>query len=252
LFAAAFTERTLQMMRSINIRHITAAVIAALLLTSCKSVKNLSAKDNSTAKKTTIRKKPPRKVTFIDGIEVQAGETVATKQSTKTASKKVTYTKPDVIVPTGFTIEKADWLQLKYAIMLNETVENLLNLSLLRTIDQWWGTRYCIGGNTTNCTDCSAFSQTVLRDAYGMAIPRTAQEQYDVSEQIDLRELKEGNLVFFYTGGSRSITHVGVYLSNNKFVHASTSNGVMISDLSDNYWKPRYRGAGRMHGVAAN
>jgi hypothetical protein len=229
-----------------------AAVVAALLFTSCKSLRNINSKDTSTKSASTYKKKK-RNVTFIDGVEVKPGDVTSSRQTTKSSStgnRKVVYSRPDILVPDNFSIEQADWLQLKYAIMLNETVENLLNLSLLKTIDGWWGTRYCIGGNTTNCTDCSGFTQVVMRDAYGVQVPRIAQEQYDESQRVNLENLQQGDLVFFYTGG-REISHVGVYLSNNKFVHASTSNGVMISDLNDTYWKPRYRGAGRFSHVAS-
>ena len=71
--------------------------------------------------------------------------------------------------------------------------------------------------------------------------------QYNTIELIEKDELKEGDLVFFHTRGRRSaITHVGVYLTNNKFVHASTSNGVSISDLDETFWKPRFRAGGRL------
>lgn len=142
-------------------------------------------------------------------------------------------------------IEKADWLQLKYAIVLDATVEKLTNVSLLKSIDEWWGTSYCTGGSTKNCIDCSAFTQIMMKNVYNISIPRTAQEQYNSGRQINLEDLNEGDLVFFNTNGGRNITHVGIYLFNNKFVHAATSNGVMVSDLNDIYWKPRYKGAGR-------
>jgi lipoprotein Spr len=76
-------------------------------------------------------------------------------------------------------------------------------------------------------------------------IPRTARAQYDNSDRIAIEDLQEGDLVFFQTVG-RDISHVGIYLTNNKFVHAATSNGVMVSDLNDNYWQPRFKGAGRV------
>jgi cell wall-associated NlpC family hydrolase len=139
-------------------------------------------------------------------------------------------------------------LQVKYAILLDVVAEKLTNASLLDVMDSWWGTRYCLGGSTDNCIDCSAFVQVIYRDVYGIALPRTSSEQYGVSELIDREELKEGDLVFFHTRGRRNaITHVGVYLQNNKFVHASTSNGVSISDLDETYWKPRFRGGGRLN-----
>lgn len=142
-------------------------------------------------------------------------------------------------------IERADFLQLKYAIVLDATVEKLTNVNLLKSIDEWWGTSYCYGGSTKNCIDCSAFTQTMMQNVYNTTIPRTAKEQYNSSRQINLEDLNEGDLVFFNTGGGRDITHVGIYLFNNKFVHAATSGGVMVSDLNDTYWKPRYKGAGR-------
>lgn len=140
-----------------------------------------------------------------------------------------------------------EWLQVKYGILLNSVAEKLTNINLLQVMDKWWGTRYCLGGSTENCIDCSAFTQLISREVYGLAVPRTAQEQYNVSEIIERDELKEGDLVFFHTRGRKSaITHVGVYLANNKFVHASTSNGVSISDLDESYWKPKFRGGGRI------
>jgi lipoprotein Spr len=66
-----------------------------------------------------------------------------------------------------------------------------------------------------------------------------------MSRKVEKNELGEVDLVFFQTSG-KGITHVGIYLTNNKFAHASVSNGVMISDLNDYYWKPRFKGGGRV------
>ena len=129
--------------------------------------------------------------------------------------------------------------------MLDATVEKLTNVNLLKSIDKWWGTDYCMGGSTKNCIDCSAFTQMMMQTVYKVTVPRTAQAQYKLSKQISLEDLNEGDLVFFYTSGSRDITHVSKYLFNNNFVHAATSEGVMLSYLNDPYWKPCYRGGGR-------
>ena len=83
-----------------------------------------------------------------------------------------------------------------------------------------------------------------MRTVYGINVPRTAQQQYDFSKHINDNDLQEGDLVFFKSG--HSITHVGLYMGNYKFVNASTSSGVMISDLNDNYWSKKYAGAGRV------
>jgi lipoprotein Spr len=148
-------------------------------------------------------------------------------------------------------IERVDWLQLKYAILLDATVEKLTNVNLLKLIDEWWGTTYCLGGSTKECIDCSAFTHIIMQDIYNVNVPRTAQDQYKACQQIGMEDLNEGDLVFFFTGG-RDISHVGVYLLNNKFVHAATSGGVMVSDLNDPYWKDRYRGSGRYMGQTAS
>jgi len=216
-------------------------LLAVAMLASCKSLRSSSSNTDASAKND---KRNPR---FIKDINVTPGgakypSTVENKRFNK--KTKVTRVEPDLSL-TNFDIEKADGLQLKYAIILDATVEKLTNLPLLQNIDKWWGTKYCMGGSTDKCIDCSAFTQVMLRDVYNTDIPRTAQEQYDQTARIDIEELEEGDLVFFHTSGG-DITHVGIYLFNNKFVHAATSNGVSVSDLNDPYWKPRYRGAGRV------
>lgn len=200
------------------------------------------------------KKQKGNKREFLD-MEVTPGGSVASNTSASntivrnTPKNTVhTNTAPKTVVnPTATAstdIESAHALQLKYAVPMDATVEMLTNITLLQVIDKWWGTKYCLGGNTDSCIDCSRFTQVLLQDVYSRTLPRTAQEQFDAAEKVALEDLKEGDLVFFNTGG-RGITHVGVYLLNNKFVHASTSGGVMISDLNDTYWQPKYRGAGR-------
>jgi lipoprotein Spr len=79
---------------------------------------------------------------------------------------------------------------------------------------------------------------------YDIKLPRTAQNQYNSTSKIKKDDLSQGDLVFFNTTGG--ISHVGVYLANNKFVHASVSSGVMVSDMEDAYFKRRYVGATRV------
>lgn len=200
---------------------------------SCKSLKSTSAASSATPKK-------PGKTKFLD-ISVTPGEE---RTSTITSGKsKVAYT--PVSNSKNVDIESTQAVQIKYATMLDVPVEDVTNISLFQDIDNWWGTRYCMGGSTQNCIDCSAFTQTIIKDIYAIQIPRTAEEQYNSATPINYSDLQEGDLVFFQTTG-RTISHVGVYLANNKFAHASTSGGVMISDLNEDYWKKRYRAAGRV------
>ena len=141
-------------------------------------------------------------------------------------------------------IESSNWLQFKYAISLNVLVEALPNMRLLAYLDEWCGTRYRYGGTTKKGIDCSAFSSSLVASVYALTIPRTVREQYQYCQLIEPAELQEGDLVFFNTKGP--FTHVGVYLVNNKFVHASVSGGVTISDLNDAYYLKRFAGAGRV------
>ena len=230
-----------------KIRVLTILILGLLALSSCRSSKNLAATSSAP-----VKAKTPVKREFLNGIEVTPGSVVTSNHKTGTSSKpnepavKVTQGKrnaSDNAMMAG-NIETANLLQIKYAIATDATVEKLTNIPLLEVIDKWWGTRYCMGGVTDNCIDCSAFTQIVMREVYQQNLPRTSQEQFNACEKIELEDLREGDLVFFNTGG-KDISHVGVYLLNNKFVHAATSGGVMISDLNDKYWQPKFRGAGR-------
>ena len=217
-------------------------VCLLLILTSCKSLQRISSRNNSSNTTASSKKGDPQ---FLDNVSITPGETKnADYTYNKPAEKNSKKSLENNTGSSSFNIEKADWLQIKYAIMMDMPVEQLNNLPLLQQIDHWWGTRYCMGGDNESCIDCSAFTQTILHNVYGVEVPRTAHEQYSFSTHIKNEDIQEGDLVFFKSG--RNITHVGLYLANNKFVHASTSGGVTITDLGDSYWGKKYAGAGRV------
>ncbi|MDP3393799.1 C40 family peptidase [Sediminibacterium sp.] len=221
-------------------------VLFMLVISSCNTVRKMVNNDQS-AKKPVTKVYSNEKREFINGIEVTLGTVTTTKHKTSstatTAKKKATSNGGNP--PSKAELEKANWLQIKYAIVMDMPAEDLTNIPLLELMDKWWGTRYCIGGSTMNCIDCSAFTQVIMKEVYNTQLPRTAQEQFNMMQPIAIDELQEGDLVFFNTGG-RGISHVGIYIQNNKFLHASTSQGVTITDLSDKYWNPKFRGGGRM------
>jgi lipoprotein Spr len=120
-----------------------------------------------------------------------------------------------------------------------------------RILDQysdWKGVRYRLGGTTKKGVDCSAFVQITFREQFGLDLPRTTAELHQTGVSIPHQQLKTGDLVLFNID-SRT-RHVGIYLGNNKFVHASTSKGVMISNLKDSYWKKRYKDGRRVLSAA--
>ncbi|GAA3600523.1 bifunctional murein DD-endopeptidase/murein LD-carboxypeptidase [Gibbsiella dentisursi] len=108
----------------------------------------------------------------------------------------------------------------------------------------WKGVRYRLGGESKRGIDCSAFVQRTFREQFGMDLPRSTYEQEDLGKKIQRTKLRPGDLVLFRAGSTGR--HVGIYLGNDQFVHASTSSGVMISSLNDNYWNKRYREARRV------
>lgn len=120
------------------------------------------------------------------------------------------------------------------------------NPALYGFIEDWYGTPYRLGGTTRRAIDCSAFTRQLFSDVFGESLDRTAAMQFMMTKRIfDKKELKEGDLVFFSIKTKR-ISHCGVYLGDGKFVHASSSQGVVISDLAQDYWSRYYAGAGRL------
>lgn len=188
---------------------------------------------------------------FLDDISVEVAAIPAEKPAAipKPSSSEPLFalkrSPAPAVSSTSFStdIEKAGRLQLKFALMLDTEVEQVRNIELFDLIDYWYGTRYRLGGSNKSGIDCSAFMQILVDSVYNYSLPRTAREQYGATRHISRTELREGDLVFFNTRGG--VSHVGMYLQNNKFIHASSS-GVIISDLFEPYWIKRFIGVGRM------
>ena len=215
-----------------------------VLLASCTSLKSAFTGNKSTAStNNSIAVKKEAK--FLDQIDVpvESSKAVKEKEQEKTLAKKETSTTRNSTHRESNT-ENLSALQIRYAVLLSTPAEEVKNTKMFEFIDDWYGTPYRLGGTTKKGVDCSAFSQFLFSSVYGLSIPRTAREQYNLTSRISRTQLNEGDLIFFNTRGG--ISHVGVYLQNNKFVHASTSGGVMISDIFDEYWAKKFVGVGRL------
>ena len=107
------------------------------------------------------------------------------------------------------------------------------------------GAKYVYGAATKSKTDCSGFVMQVYKGYYNIALDHNAGKMYKDSrgKSVSRGSLREGDLVFF--GGLWKIDHVGIYLNGDKFIHASTSKGVIISPMNDKYWGAKYSGARR-------
>jgi lipoprotein Spr len=191
-------------------------------------------------------------IQFLDNLSVTPGKVFIKKSSIGIASEPLSVANTDYeTMPSNLSeVEKANWLQLKYSIKMDVAVESIGNIPLLKKIDEWYGTPYNYGGSTKNGVDCSYFTLDVMQGAYNINLKRTAAEQYEQTSRINWEDLKEGDLIFFKTEGPNKISHVGIYLSNNKFVHASVRNGVTISDLSEPYYQRTLYSMGRLPNLA--
>ena len=127
----------------------------------------------------------------------------------------------------------------------NIKIDSSSNPYLYYKVYDWLGTRYKYAGRTKKGIDCSDFACMIYRDVYCDSIGGDVMGLFTLSETIKKTELQAGDLVFFKIKGKR-ISHVGVYLGNNKFAHASVHSGVTISDLDEAYYKKRFFSGGRI------
>lgn len=142
----------------------------------------------------------------------------------------------DSLCTDAFLLPKAD----QYGLHLGE----INRPELLVLFEDWRATPYRYGGRTRNGIDCSGFMNVLLGQVYGLQIEGGSASIYTKVQRIPKEELREGDLVFFNIRKGR-ISHVGLYLSNDKFIHATVRGGVMLSDLNEAYYKRYFAGAGR-------
>jgi len=216
----------------------------AISLASCNVFKRSSATKSPAA--SSPSSKPDRSSpVFIENISIRNNESTGSAIQTSTNPA----TPGNIIINPVDKTESFYNLQFKYAILLDAPVEEMLDHQLIEFLESWYGTPYRMGGVDKTGVDCSAFVQSLMLTMYGVAVPRTSREQYADCKRISKNKLVEGDLVFFRTQRKKGVSHVGVYLRNNKFVHASTSSGVMISDLGEEYFSKRYVGSGRYKAI---
>ncbi len=114
-----------------------------------------------------------------------------------------------------------------------------------RIIDSFLGTPYEYGGESKSGMDCSGLVRQVYRQYAGFDLPHDTKKLYKLVKDVDRDDLVYGDLVFF-SDGWFSVSHVGIYLGDGKFVHASETSGVTVSSLEEDHFRKRYRGARRV------
>lgn len=121
-------------------------------------------------------------------------------------------------------------------------------IRLYSEVEKWLGTPYRYGGSTKTGCDCSGFVSQVYKAVYGISLQRNSASMRDKDcRNIRREELRTGDLVFFKTGSASRINHVGIYLKEGKFIHASSSKGVIVSDMNERYYQRTYSCSGRVN-----
>jgi cell wall-associated NlpC family hydrolase len=126
-------------------------------------------------------------------------------------------------------------LRERYAALLDVSQREIKNEKLYKFIDDWMGVNHVTGGRDKSGIDCSRFTALLEKEVFDYTLPGTAMQMAEGVKRKFEEELKEGDLVFFDFNGKR-FSHVGVYLLNNRFVHVSTTKGVIVSNLKDPWY----------------
>lgn len=215
-------------MKTLTQTVLKACAIATVFFYSCSSIQHTT--DSG------VSLKNNRNPKFLDNLTLTGSNTSSISLTNNNRANGNANYNPSI----------ANTIQTKYAEMLRVLPQAITNMSLYSFIDEWYGVRYHLGGTDKTGIDCSAFVQRLYEQVFKTSLVRTAFEQFNFCRLVfDTASLKEGDLVFFRIH-SRRISHVGIYLMNNFFVHASSSHGVMISSLTDGYWQRYFAGAGEV------
>lgn len=148
----------------------------------------------------------------------------------------------NVIKPDGHDLVSDDWARLDIKPDKRE------NKELYKELKRWLGTPYAYSAHTCGQgTDCSGMVMEVYLKVFGIGLQRNSAKMLEMNcKPIDVKDLQEGDLVFFITSSDGRVSHVGIYLKEHKFVHASSSRGVVVDDLRQNYYATHFHTAARV------
>ncbi len=204
-----------------------------IVISEAAKVKDLASRGESTAKRTSTRtKSTASKSTSNSAIKVT---TKATTTVSKVAARPVR-TATSTKTTTASTTSRST--------ATISTVSSSKASAVISTAKSFMGVPYVWGGTTPSGFDCSGFTQYVLGEN-GISVPRTAAEQYTVGTIVSKSNLRVGDLVFFTTYKAGA-SHLGFYIGDGNFIHASSSKGVTISSLNSTYYASHYIGARRV------
>ncbi|HAP34843.1 MAG TPA: hypothetical protein DCQ28_02460 [Bacteroidetes bacterium] len=215
-------------------------LLFALLLIGCGSSSPRFAGNESTKKETKKSKKG--NVRFSSKVIEEETKEDDKKVDVKKVGERFSSAKhsPKTVSPKKETKEPSE--SKKSDIIVSGSFEQQ---TMMDAILAWLGTPYEIGGETKSGIDCSAFSKEIFKTSAGMSLPRTTEQQMKLGISVSQENLKFGDLIFFNTTGQNP-SHVGIYIGDDMFAHASVSFGVTLSSLYSSYYKKRYTEARRI------
>jgi len=125
-----------------------------------------------------------------------------------------------------------------------------LQNALLKSFENWKGTRYAFGGDSSRGIDCSALTRRVYREVFSFELPRVTKDQIKVGRHVSRNNLKPGDILYFRPDGKYN--HTAVYLGNSLFINASSSKGVILSSMEHSYWSKYFVHGVRVDTASAN
>ena len=148
----------------------------------------------------------------------------------------------NIITPAGHGLVSDEWARLDIKLGRKD------NKELYKELKRWLGTPYVYAAHTCGeGTDCSGMVMEVYLKVYGIKVHRNSAKMLEQNcKPIDVEDLREGDLVFFITSSDGHVSHVGIYLKDYTFVHASSSRGVAVDDLRQNYYATHFHTAARV------
>ena len=199
-----------------QILYLAAAILLSLPVVSCRSTKNTTH-------------------TYRPYHERRNRDTAPHDETTPNTDSQ----KP---VPGGYGLVDEKWAALDIKLGRHD------NKKLYKELKSWLGTPYAHARQDKGIgTDCSGMVMMVYQEVFNINLNRNSAKILEQNcRVISLDDLREGDLVFFCTSNDERVSHVGIYLKDNKFVHASSSRGVVVDDLRQNYYATHFHAAGRV------
>ena len=203
-----------------KILYLAAAILLSLPVVSCRST------SSNTHTYRPYHERRNRSGSAVD----DAGSTSRSKEG------------KNVITPSGHGLVSDEWARLDIKLGRKD------NKALYKELKRWLGTPYVYAAHTCGeGTDCSGMVMEVFLKVYGIKVHRNSAKMLEQNcKPIDIDDLREGDLVFFITSSDGHVSHVGIYLKDYKFVHASSSRGVAVDDLRQNYYATHFHTAARV------